>query len=207
MVKAAPSSLLEHIKKLGQTNTFRLSSEFGTHRDKILKTIKKLEEKKLIEFRHGIVKFLKFPEREKRAARKIEVKKSPSSAKAKHKAKATTQRSAKLTEKLKLLGSLQYENKKLRARLLEVEARTKRQHYTKNKKFKEQAEYIQRLEKRIEGLKQKAKAPIIKKIKVPGEFKEKLEPEPKKFLLPKINFGRLNEYIQQLHVPEMLKNF
>ena len=34
---------------------------------------------------------------------------------------------------------------------------------------------------------------------------ENIEAKPKKFLLPRINFAELNRYIQQLHVPEMLR--
>ena len=56
-------SVLGYLKKKGQTNTFRLATDLGVDRHKLLDIIKKLEGKKLIEFRHGIVKFLKYPEK------------------------------------------------------------------------------------------------------------------------------------------------
>lgn len=234
VIEDAYSKILECLKKEGQANTFRLTSKLGIDRHKILNIIKKLEEKQAVEFKSGTVKFLKFPEKDKKAAKIVSVKIAP------------TAQKAKLSEKIKLLGSIQHENKELNEKLSELEGSVKRQHYTKSKKFREQAELIEKLENRIEILKQKAKVPpkiitktVVKRIikKVPVEVIKKVlvrvkEREAKpKFKLPKINlpsikniqqlkrpefleqkitakvnFSGLNKNIQQLHVPEMLRN-
>ncbi len=246
---------LEYIKKHNHINTFRLASELKIDRHKILNIIKKLEEKGAVEFKTGKVRFLKFPSKEKKA--KIEVKKALSATKIRAKSNELSAQRGKLREKIKLLGSLRYENKELKEKLSELEAGIKRQHYTKSRKFTEQAELIEKLENRIEILKQKANVPpkvIVKKIKVPKIITKTIvkriikrvpvevikkvhvrvkEREAKpKFKLPKINFpdikniqqlerpdfleqkiragkfnfSALNKNIQQLHVPEMLRN-
>lgn len=248
--------VLEYIKKHNHINTFRLARELRIDRHKLLNIVEQLHEKQAVEFKSGKVRFLKFPSEEKKA--KVEVKKALSAIKIRAKSNELSAQRGKLREKTKLLGSLQYENKELKEKLSEFEESIKRQHYTKSKKFREQAELIEKLEKRIGELKQKANVPpkvIIKKIKVPEiitrtvvkrvikrvpvevikkvpvRVKEK-EAKPKEFELPKINlpnikniqrlerpefleqkvragkinFSDLNKNIQQLHVPEILRN-
>lgn len=202
--------ILKHLKNQGQTNTFRLARELDIDRHKILKIIEKLEKKQLIEFKSGTVKFLKFPERERKAKKPIRIKKAYSKpASVKHKIKRVMAK-----RKLSILKNLQAENKAFKERFLA-------------------------LEKTIKELQLKASSPpkiirrtvvknIIKKVPV-----EKIEAEPKKFKIlkfnlswikniqrlqmpeflqrkinmakPKINFAELNKDIQQLHVPEVLR--
>ncbi len=255
-IEDAGNKVLEHLKKEGERNTFRLARELRIDRHKILNIIKKLEEKGAVEFKTGKVRFLKFPKEEKKA--KIEVKKALSAPKIRAKSNELSAQKAKLREKTKLLGSLQYENTKLKDKLSKLEAGVKRQHYAKSKKFREQDELIEKLENRIKALQEKAKSKpkiitrkievpkiitktivkrIIKRVpvevikKVPIRVKER-EAKPKKFKLPKINFpdikniqqlerpdfleqkirvgkfnfSALNKNIQQLNVPEMLRN-
>ena len=254
-IEDVQNQVLEHLKKKGQTNTFRLARELGIDRHKLLRVIDKLRERGAIELRHGNAIFLKFLSEEKKA-KIVEIPSAPK-IKAKHKAKTVAERSAMLIEKQKLVGSLQYENKKLKEKLLEFEASVKRQHYTKTKKFREQDELIEKLENRIKALQEKVESKpkiitrkievpkiiiktivkrVIKRVpvelikKVPVRAKEK--PRAKEFKLPKINlpnikniqrlerpefleqkiragkfnFSGLNKNIQQLHVPEMLRN-
>ena len=132
-IEDAQHQVLEYLKKKGQTNTFRLARELRIDRHKLLNVVKELQEKQAIELKYGNVRFLKFPKEERKA--RIEVKKALSAPKikAEHKAKTSTKKIAMHQEKLKLLGSLQYENKELKDRLSELEAGIKRQHYTKSK--------------------------------------------------------------------------
>ena len=215
--------VLEHLQKKGQRNTFRLARELGIDRHKLLNVIRLLHEKEAIELRHGNAIFLKFPSEEKKA--KI-VEKIPSAPKIGVKSNELSAQKSRFREKTKLLGSLQYENKKLKDRLSELEAGIKRQHYTKSKKFREQDELIEKLENRIKALQEKAKTPkiITRKIEVPKiitktivkriinlpDIKniQRLErPEflEQKIRAGKINFSGLNKNIQQLHVPGILK--
>lgn len=229
-IEDAGNKVLGHLKKEGEKNTFRLARELRIDRHEILNIIKKLEEKGAVELKTGKVRFLKFPKGEKKV--KIEVKKALSTPteKAKPKAKASAQRNAKLTEKLKLFGSLQYENKKLQDKLSELEAGIKRQHYTKSKKFRKQDELIEKLENRIKALQEKAKSKpkivtrkievpkiitktIVKRIikKVPVEVIKKIrvrvkerEAKPREFKFPKINLPGIKN-IQRLKRPEFLE--
>ena len=223
-IEDAKSRVLEYLKNEGQANTFRLTSKLGIERHEILNIIKKLEEKQAVEFKSGTVKFLKFPSEERKAKT---VKQAPSATKIRAEDKESVQK-AKLSEKTKLLGSLQYENKELNEKLSELEGSIKRQHYTKSKKFREQDELIGKLENRIKALQEKVKTPkivtrkievpkiitktivkrIIKRVpvevikKVPVRVKER-KAEPK-FKLPKINFPDIKN-IQQLKRPEFLE--
>lgn len=223
------SKVLEYLKKEGQVNTFRLAREVGIERHKILNIIKKLEEKGALEFKTGKVKFLKFPSKEKKA--KIEVKKALSATKIRAKSNELSAQRGKLREKTKLLGSLQYENKKLKDEVSELESGIKRQHYNKSKKFREQDELIEKLENRIKALQEKAKIKpkiitrkievpkiitktIVKRIikRVPVEVIKKVlvrvkerEAKPKEFKLPKINMPGIKN-IQQLERPKFLEH-
>lgn len=177
----AHKRVLEYLEKKGQTNTFRLARDLDIDRHKILNIIKKFEDKKLVELKFGTVKFLKFPEKVKRAAKKIiEVKKDYSKPKVKYKLKR-----AMAKRKLSILEDLQAENKEFKERFLA-------------------------LEKTIKELQLKASAPpkiirrtIVKNIiqKVPVE---KLEAKPKKFKLPKFNLDWIKN-IQRLQMPEFLQ--
>ena len=239
MVEDIQSQVLEHLKKKGQTNTFKLAGALGIDRHLLLTTINKLEDKQAVELKTGIVKFLKFPKEEK----PIKVKKAVSEPKreVKHKAKKVS--------KSRVLENLRDENKTLREKLLGLETSIKKQPYLKSK-LREQTELIEKLGKRIEALREKAKVSpkiITRKIKVPPKIITRTkvktiikkvpvrvkERETKKFKLPefnlpsikniqqlekpefleqkivagrKINFSRLNRDIQQLNVPETLRN-
>jgi len=231
--ESAYNRILEYLKKQGQTNTFRLARELGIDRHKLLNIIRELEEKQAIEFKSGIVKFLRFPKEEK----PIKVKKAHFEAKKKriHKKKA-------IRRKINL--NLQAENKRLKEKLLELEDNIKRKANIKNKKIREQSEHIENLGKTIKELQKKANLPpkIIRKTiikKVPIKVKEEAVKQKKKEIKsqrfkipkfdiswvkniqqlsmpkfmqkkinigkPKINFAKLNKNIQQLHVPEMFK--
>ena len=200
--------ILEYLKKQGQTNTFRLASELGIDRHKILKIIGKLEKKHLIEFKSGTVKF---PEKDKKAAKIVAVKMAPSKQERKivHKIKKATHRNIKL----KVIENLQAENKMFKEKLLGLETRIKSQSYYKNK-VRNQNVQIEQLERKIKVLQQKVKSPkIIGKViikKVPIKMEEATteqgneEIKSKKFKLPKLNINWIKN-IQQLHVPEVLR--
>ena len=223
----AYNRVLEYLKNHDHINTFRLARELNIDRHKILNIIKKLEEKQAVEFKSGTVKFLKFLKREEKP---IKVKKtiSTSERETEPKVKKAAQRSVKFQEKLKALGSLQYENKKLTGKLSELEASIKRQHYTKTRKFREQDELIEKLENRLKASQEKAKIKpkiVIRKIevpkiitktivkrvikKVPVEVIKKVpvrmkEREAKRFKLPEFNVAWMKN-IQQLEKPDFLE--
>lgn len=216
----ATNRILEYLKKQGQANTFRLARELGIDRHKILDIIRRLEEKEAIEFKSGMIRFLKFPAKERKIAkRQIEIKKVLPKQKKKVERK-------KAKAKPTILESIKAENKKLRERLWGLETTVKR--YSNIKK---------KLQETIKELEKKARSPkIIRRTivkKIPVKVKEKvIEAKPKKFKLPrfnimkniqqlrtpefieqkinigkpKINFSELNKNVQQLHVPKMLKN-
>ncbi len=226
-IEDAQNQVLGYLKKKGQSNTFRLARELGIERNIIFSIIKKLEEKKAIELKHGNARFLKFPS--VKIPAKTEVKKAPSAPKIKVKSRELSAQKAKLHEKIRLLGSLQYENKELKEKLSELEGSIKRRLYTKSRKFREQAEHIEKLEKRMGVLKQKAKVPpkvitkkivvpkvitktIVKRVikKVPVEVIKKVyvkvkesEAKQKKFILPKFNLPGIKN-IQEFKKPEFL---
>src|SRR3989338_4697749 len=104
------NKVLEYLKKHGQTNTFKLATELKIDRHKILNIVKKLEEKQAVEVRSGIVRFLKFPVKEKRVKKKIvKVKKAPSKSK------------KKIKHKKAALEIFQAENKRLKEKLSELQ--------------------------------------------------------------------------------------
>ncbi len=198
--------ILKHLKKQGQTNTFRLARDLGVDRHKILKIIEKLEKNQLIELKFGTVKFLKFPEKDKKA---VKIAPSKQERKIVHKIKKATHRNIKL----KVIENIQNENKGLKEKLLEIETRIKSQSYYKNK-VGNQNKQIEQLERKIKVLQQKVKSPkIIEKViikKVPIKMEEATteqgneEIKSKKFKLPKLNMNWIKN-IQQLHVPEVLR--
>jgi len=203
--------ILKHLKKQGQTNTFRLARDLGIDRHKILKIIEKLEKKYLIEFKSGTVKFLKFPEKDKKAAKIVAVKMAHSKQERKivHKIKKATHRNIKL----KVIENLQAENKMFKEKLLGLETRIKSQSYYKNK-VRNQNVQIEQLERKIKVLQQKVKSPkIIGKViikKVPIKMEEATteqgneEIKSKKFKLPKLNINWIKN-IQQLRMPEFIE--
>lgn|SRR3989338_4052824 len=203
--------ILKHLKNQGQTNTFRLARELGVDRYKILKIIGKLEKKQLIEFKSGTVKFLKFPEKDKKAAKIAAVEMAPSKQERKivHKIKKAAHRNIKL----KVIENLQAENKMFKEKLLGLETRIKSQSYYKNK-ARNQNVQIEQLERKIKVLQQKVKSPkiiekvIIKKVPIKMENvttdQSNEEIKSKKFKLPKLNINWIKN-IQQLHVPEVLR--
>jgi len=221
------NKVLEYLKEEKQINTFRLATELGIERHKLLNILKKLEEKEAVEIKSGTVKFLKFPGQEKKAVEKA-IKKAPSEPKEKAKAKKATAK-----RKPGVLETTQEENKRLKEKLLELQKappkiirRTKVKKIiekvpVKSRKLEEQAERIKELEEKIKAL-QSAPPKIIKRTiikKVPVKVKEepvkeeKEEIKPKKLKLPKFNiswvkklkFAGLNKNIKELNVPDIFK--
>lgn len=209
-VEDAESKILEYLKKEKHANTFRLARELHIDRHKLLNIIKKLEEKQAIEFKYGKVRFLKFPTKEKKQP-KVEVKKAPEPEKeVKYKPKKTIQKKAIAQRKTSVLKNLQDENRDLKGGIEKLE------------------NTVKELRKKIRVVPKVITRTIIKKVSV--RLKKE---EPKKFKLPKfnlswikniqqlekpefieqkirtgrkINFSELNKNIQQLHIPEILRN-
>lgn len=69
--KNAAYGILEHLKKQGSANTFRLARELGMNRSKLLNILREFREKGAVEFKEGTVKFLKFPEEKKVEKNKV----------------------------------------------------------------------------------------------------------------------------------------
>lgn len=199
-------NILVYLQKSGPTNTFKLAKDLGKDRLVVLNTLKELEEKKEVELKFGIAKFLKFPEGEKRTAKKKIVRKKrlvkekTRSRKKKviHKPKKLPIKKAIAKKKPSILNNLLAENKKFSEKLQELEENIKRQSDVKAK-LKEQAKHIENIEKTVDELQEKAELPpkiirrtviknlptkiirrtIIKKVPV----KPKVEKKPKKFKL------------------------
>lgn len=211
-VENAENKILAYLKKSPPINTFKLARELGIDRHILLGIIEKLEEKQAIEIRHGNVRFLKFPKAEKPIkAKKAEIKKIMPEAK------------AITPKKSKALENLQAENKSLKEKISELEISIKRQPYLKSK-LREQTELTEKLEKRVEALKEKANVPpkiITREIRVPQKIitrtkvktiikkvpvraKEEKEAVTKKFKLPEFNIAWMKN-IQQLEKPEFLE--
>ena len=174
----AATKVLEYIKKHGQTNTFRLASELGVDRSRILNIVEKLEEKEAVEVRSGIVFFLKFPRKEKKAVKKV----------AKPKKKARRKSNA--------LEDLKAENKRLKEKLLELEANKERQTSIKNKKIREQDEQIENLKKTIKEV-QKAPPKIITRTKV-KEVVKRVPVKSRKLKEQTKQIEKLEEKIKEL---------
>src|SRR3990167_7316657 len=101
------NKILVYLKKHGQTNTFKLATELKIDRNKILSIIKGLENKEAIELKSGVAKFLKFPRKEKKVVKRIEIKKALPKPKKEVKHKKTA------------LEVTQAENKRLKEKLSE----------------------------------------------------------------------------------------
>ena len=213
-IEDTPNRVLEYLKK-GPTNTYKLASELGIDRHKILSILKELGKKQLIEFKSGIVRFLKSPVKEKKVLKKlVEVKKAYSKPKkeVEYKTKKTLQKlllKSIANRKLSIVKDIQAENKEFKERLLALEASIKRQSSIKNK-LREQNEHIEKLEKAIVVLQQKASAPpkIIRRTIVKNIIKEvpveKVEAKPKKFKVLKFDISWMKN-IQRLAKPQFLK--
>lgn len=67
--------ILEHLKKEGPLNTFRLARTLNLDRSKLLNFVEKMEKAGTVEVQHGLVKFLKFVAEEKQVKRPVEVEK------------------------------------------------------------------------------------------------------------------------------------
>lgn len=210
------NKILERLQKQGPTNTFRLASESEIDRYKLLKIIKKLEEKQAIELSAGVVKFLKFPSKKRTEIKNIHaIPKKKSKAYKKIKKKRTKR-------KLILHKSIQNENKELKEKLLTLETTIKKQSNIQNK-LKNQAKHITKLEETIKELQQKSVAHpkiirrtiiknIIEKVRAIPEKKpeshkkikkkriKRRKAKPKKF---KFNIGWMKN-IQKIRIPKRL---
>lgn len=221
--------VLEHLKKISPTNTFRLARELKIDRHTLLTILEQLYKKQTVDLRSGNVKFLKFPSEDK----------APSEQKAK-----SNESPAQSDEDTKFLGSFQSENNRLKEKLSELESGIKKMDYTKSNKFREQAQLIVDLEKKVKALQEKAKTSKIIIREVPKvitktvikEVIKKVPTEPMKknpastsrfklanlarqiqnleipcFLEQKIRCGKLdltglNKSIQQVHIPDVLRS-
>lgn len=199
MVGDAYSRVVEYLEKQGPANTFKLASDLGIDRDKILNVIEKLSEEQAIEFRFGIVQLLKLPE-------KREPVRPKKTKKVEHKAKARkTPLKEVLEERIRDLENIQEnlrdENKGLRKRLSELETETgiekqpKQPKVKRHPRIKRRPKIKRRVKKRAEkrpckeiprhmhrvrklkrGVKKlKQKANTVKNIikKIPAEFRKK----------------------------------
>lgn len=201
---------LEYLKGEGPTNTFKLSSEMGLERSKLLNLLKKLEEKQAVRFEHGNVIFLKFPSEEK-----------PKSTKVKKFLPAPKEKVERKPAEPKVLQLLQTENKQLKEKLLEIKKKRVSPPKTITKIIikkipasKRLKNKLLELEKTIELLEQKAATPkvitktIIKKVPV---IKNKGRLKIPKFKLPKIKRKfkllefKLLKNVKQLRKPEFAK--
>lgn len=190
--------VLEHLKKEGPLNTFRLATNLDIDRSKLLNFIEKLEKVGAVEVQCGLVRFLKFAVEEKRTESKVK--------ESEQKAKAPKIIRRTIVQKVPVIKKV----------------------YVKSKKLEEQAEQIAKLEKTIKELEKKARAPpkiitktvtrtIVKKVPVtktivrkipvlgpPSGMKvgENLKARFKKIKFPKFSFI---ENIKKLKKPEFIK--
>lgn len=108
--------LLEFLKRRGPINTFRLARVLNIDRYKLQDAIKELEEKGAVEFKFGLVRFLKLPAKEKKEAEKpAKIKKillSPKK-KTRHKAKQHRKKRSRSEVSRAQKGGFQDENKSL----------------------------------------------------------------------------------------------
>jgi len=211
--------ILEYLKKLGPTNTFRLARGLGIDRHEILKIIKTLQEKGVVEFKSGIVSLLKFPARGIKIAKPAKVEKTPRKYKKRTKRilwkKPKVKKEHKpVEEKPKLTEEIQSEYKKIEERLLELEKQSSDKFKLLSEKSHHESQLLSDLGNNIEGLKSHIdnlekdlkklsstpprviRKTIIKREAVPVEVKE--EPKfrlklPKfKLKVPKIKLPKLS---------------
>ena len=105
--------ILEYLKKDGPLNTFRLARNLDLDRSKLLNVIEKLEKTGAVEVQHGVVKFLKFVEEEK----KIVQKPVPQPKKKK------TVKKRKKHKKKPITSEVPAENLKLKEKILQLESK------------------------------------------------------------------------------------
>ena len=179
------TKIFEFLKKQGQTNTFRLARELGIDRYRILNIVKKLEEKGAVEFRSGIVKFLKFPVKEKKVVKKLKVKKALPKVIRKTIIKKVYVKPKKLKEQAERIEKLEETIKELQKK---VSAQPK----------------IKTIIKKVPVPSAPAPPsfPKKKKKKRKTKFKKKVKKELKKFKTPKFKFLKS---IKQLKRPEFAK--
>ncbi|MEK6868754.1 MAG: hypothetical protein AABX74_00865 [Nanoarchaeota archaeon] len=231
----AYSKTLGYIKKHDHINTFRLARELGIDRNKILNIIKKLEEKQAVEVKSGTVKFLKFVAKEKTIKAKAisrpkKIEKLEDTIKTLRQ-KAKTPKIVRRTKIKEIIKRVPVKSRKLAEqaeRIEELEETIKEL----QKKLSAKPKIVTRTIKVPEIITRTKVKTIIKKVPVRAKEKKKIEAKPMKFKLPKINFpdikniqqlerpdfleqkiragkfnfSGLNKNIQQLNVPEVLRN-
>ncbi len=109
--------ILEHLEKDGPFNTFRLATDLNLDHQELLSFIKELEIQGAVKVQHGVVKFLKFVVKEKKAEKLAEVKKITP----KPKKKAVKKR--KNAKKRSTAPKVQAENKELKEKILQLESK------------------------------------------------------------------------------------
>lgn len=193
--------ILEHLKKKGPLNTFRLARTLDLDRSRLLNFIEKLEKAGAVEVQHGLVKFLKFVVEEKKVSKPEEAKKTGS----KPKKKIVNIKKRKKIQKKSTTLNVQIENKELKEKILQLESKVKEL----RKKAAIPPKIIQQTKTIIKKIPvpflppssppPKKKKRKIKRKKIKKKAKLKIA---KKFKLPKFTFMK---NIKQLKKPEFAK--
>ena len=197
--------ILEHLKKDGPFNTFRLARDLNLDRSKLLNFIEKLEKAGAVEVQHGVVKFLKFVAEEKKVEKPIEVKKPVLKPKMKE-----VKKRKKVKKKL-VAPKTHAENKELKEKILQLESKVEEL----EKKASAPSKIIKKtIVKEVPAPSISAPIPHspekkkIKKVKKKPKKKrdkkkvKKTKKKPKKFKFPKFTFMK---NIKQLKKPEFAK--
>lgn len=208
--------VLTYLKKAGPTNTFRLATETGLERAKLLNLLKKLEEKQAVKFECGNAIFIKYISEEKLNPTKI---KEPSKPKKKIKNKQQIKKVKSVVKRKpatpKALQLLQTENIQLKEKLTKLEETIKeleKKAIARPKTIIRTRTITKTVVKKVPVTKTVIKKIFIplclppKKVEKSEETKEKvwekLKTYSKKFKIP--NF-KLLEKIKQLKRPEFAK--
>jgi predicted transcriptional regulator len=199
-------NILEHLKKHGPVDTFRLARKLGMDRNKLLNIIKELKEKELVEFKEGTVKFLKFPEEIKVEKNKVK----EVSSEIKEELPEETRKPAPLEDpqaENKNLGGESWRSE-LEKTIKELEQKVKEVSSEIKEKLSEETRKPAPLED-PQAENKKFRERLFRKEITKKKKKEREEQKTKapKFNLTRLkdNLTKLNKNIQQLRVPKILK--
>lgn len=193
------SRVLRYLRNNGPANTFRLARLLGVDRHKLLDVLRDLEQQGCVELKHGIVIFIKIQEKrrleqapmqEKKAAQAPAVRrKNPRNKGSKqrfyHRKLPRETSPMKISLETSALDSIKKENKTLMEMNKNLEGR--------NTTLAERAALLEEELKSASKAKQeldKLKEAI--KNRQQRKKKEKAAKKPKRFVLPKINFPKIN---------------
>ncbi len=194
--------ILEHLKKDGPFNTFRLARNLNLDRSELLNFIEKLEEAGAVEVQHGRVKFLKFV-----AEKKGEEPKPTTVEKSTPKPKQKAVKKRKKAKKKPTAPKVQAENKELKEKILQLESKVEEL----EKKASASPKIIKKIIVKEVAPSVSAPTPLSpkkrsKKIKKEPKKKDekKVKKKSKKFKFPKFTFMK---NIKQLKKPEFAKKW